>query len=88
MVMFVGLLQRGGLRTEKKGTQLMQHTHFQGETWAELRKQAEYLGERRDTALTEIGFKGWVRDGDLELEQGEVQEVSLDREEDADDFGQ
>lgn len=52
------LLQRGGLRTEKKGTQLMQHTQFQGKTWAELRKQEEDLGERRDTALSEIGGQG------------------------------
>lgn len=47
--MFVDLLQRGGLKTEKTGTQLMQHTQFQGEAWAGLRKQAEDLGERRDT---------------------------------------
>lgn len=34
-----------------------------GETWAELRKLAEDLGERRDTALSEIWGDGGDQGG-------------------------
>lgn len=76
--MFVDLLQRGGLKTEERDTAHAAHT-VPGENMGRTKEASRGLRREERHCLTEVGVGGCVPDGDLELEQGQVQEVSLYR---------
>lgn len=76
--MIVGLVQRRGLRTEKKRAQPMEQDSVPERKTGRIKAASGGLGQgRRDTASPETGETGCQDDG-LELEPGEVQGRNVD----------